>query len=364
LKRIDELSERCPRVPTDRIMSFTGFSRSQLYQWKEGEQLERKERAQKVVPETTVENAAGVIATFPHLGGRKGQAYMLYHQQGYISTKGYEGIKKNVKRLIGQEVSRRELLSGRESFEHVRPEKPGEIWAEDFTDVTVEASTFKVAVLLDTFNEFYLGVAADSRATAGLVARPVDQALAGNGGKGPEKFLLSDNGSQYISDAHQQLLTSAEIVQRRIPACVPQYNGCAEGGMRDLKSIFYNVWERRKRERADEGKNLHERVEAALEETVFLLNEAIPRPSLGGVTPADVHQGRKEAKQAEIRSYTESERARRDVPPWKRTYWEVLKSGVKLEQMSSGELMTKLAFFCRRPLRRIARRNRNRECVG
>jgi transposase InsO family protein len=361
LKKIDELSERYKRVSEYIIMSKACFSRSQLYRWKEGEQLERKERARKAVPESTVENAAAVIATFPHLGGCKGQAYMLYHQLGYLSMKGYDGIKKKVKRLIGQEISRRKLLPGRECFEHVRPVKPGEIWAEDFTEVVVERTTFKLAVLLDIFDEYYLGAAAASRATASLVARPIDQALEKNDGKGPEKFLLSDNGSQYISEDHQTLLSSAEIVQRRIPACVPQYNGCVEGGMRDLKSIFYNVWERRAREGADEEKNLLERVQAALEETVFIMNEAIPRPALGGVTPADVHNGRKEAKREEVRTYREEE-SRRDVPPWTRNYWEVLKSGIKAEEMSSGELLIKLAFFGRRPLRRIARRNR--ECVG
>jgi transposase InsO family protein len=226
----------------------------------------------------------------------------------------------------------------------------------------VEGKTFKLAVVLDTFDEYYLGATAALRATASLVAQPIDQALKQNEGKGPEKFLLSDNGSQYLSEDHQRLLTSAEIIQRRIPSCVPQYNGCVEGGMRDLKSIFYNVWERRAREGADEEKTLLFQVKAALEETVFLLNEAIPRPSLGGVTPADVHNGRKEAKREEIRLYCENERSRQDVPPWKRNYWEVLKSGLKVEEMTSGELLTKLAFFCRRPLRRIARRNL--ECVG
>ena len=38
--------------------------------------------------------------------------------------------------------------------------------------------------------------------------------------------------------------------------------------MRELKSVFYNVWERRDREDADEEKSLLERVEAALSETV------------------------------------------------------------------------------------------------
>jgi len=189
--------------------------------------MERKARGRKAVPEGTVEAAAAVIAQFPHFGGRKGQAFMLYHELGFIGMRAYDLVKRNVKRLLSQEVSGRKLLPGREFYEHVRAEKPGEIWAEDFTEVTVEGRTFKGALLLDTYDTHYLGSAVDCRATAALVGRPVDQALEKTGGKGPEKFLLSDNGSQYISAAHGRLLTSAEIVQRRIPACVPQYKGYA-----------------------------------------------------------------------------------------------------------------------------------------
>lgn len=352
----------CRRITRDWVTSLTGISRSQLYCWRRGEGLERKERERKVVPEATVENAAVVVVRFPHFGGRKGQAFMLYHGLGYIGMRAYDRIKRNVKRLLSQAVSQRGLLPRREFYEHVRAEKVGEIWAEDFTDVAVEGSTFKAALLLDTYDSYYLGSAVDSRATAALVRRPVDQALEKTGGKGPEKFLLSDNGSQYISAAHGRLLTSAEIVQRRIPACVPQYNGCVEGGMRELKSVFYNVWERRVREGTDEAKSLLERVEAALAEAVLLMNEEIPRPSLGGVTPADVHSGRWEVKRQEIQAYREKESSGRDVPPWTRSYWEVLKSAVNVAQMTSSELLTKLAFFCPSPLRRIARRNR--ECAG
>jgi transposase InsO family protein len=305
-----------------------------------------------------VEKAAAVVARFPHFGGRKGQAYMLYHELGFIGMRAYDQIKRNVKRLFSQEVSRRKLLPGREYYEHVRAEKPGQIWAEDFTDVTVEGRAFKVAVLLDTYDSYYLGAAAESRATAALVGRPVEEALGKTGGKGPEKFLLSDNGSQYISEAHEQLLTSAEIVQRRIPACVPQYNGCVEGGMRELKSVFYNVWERRVREHADEEKSILERVEAALSETVRLMNDEIPRPSLGGVTPADVHTGNREAKRQQIQAYRARESSKCNVPPWSRDYWDVLSSAVAVAQMTGSELLTKLAFFCANPLRRIARRNR------
>jgi transposase InsO family protein len=327
-----------------------------------GQQLERKERCSKPLPEETVENAASVIGSFPHFGGRKGQAYMLYHQLGLVGEKAYHRIKKNVRRLLVEEMERRELFAEKTFYEHIRPESVGEIWAEDFTDLVVEGCTFKLALVQDVFDQYYLGAAVGVRATAGLVGRPVDQALQCNGGRGPQKFLLSDNGSQYRSSKHEQLLSSAEIVQRRIPTCVPQYNGSAEGGMREFKSVFYNVWERRKREGTDEEKSLVVQVRAAVTETMSLLNETIPRPCLGGVTPADVHHGRKEIKQKEVREYREAEEARGAVAPWQRKYWDVLKSGLGLAQMTSGELITKLSFFGRRPLRRIGRYNR--KCVG
>ena len=362
MSKVEEMARVCTRLSRDRIMEHTCHSRSQLYRWLRGEELERKERERKRMPEETVENAAMVIGMLPHMGGCKGQAYLLYHKLGYIGMKAYERIKVNVKRLVGQEVARRKLLFDRSVYEHVRAEKVGEIWAEDFTDLVVEGYSFKLALVLDTFDQYYLGWAVDFRATAALVGHPVEQALKESAGAGPKKFLLSDNGAQYISSKHDRLLKSADIVQRRIPACVPQYNGVVEGGMREFKSVFYNVWEREKREGANEGKSLIERVRGAVGTTALLLNEGIPRPSLGGVTPSDVHYGRKEAKQTEVTQYQHTEESRRDIPPWKRSYWEILSSGLQADRMSDGELLTKLAFFCRRPLRRIARRNR--ECVG
>lgn len=344
-------------------MNQTCFSRSQLYRWLEGRQLERKQRSRKTLPEQTVENAAKVIGTYPQFSGRKGQDYMLYHELGLIGEKAYDRIKRNVRPLLLEEAARRELFGEQSLYEHIRPQKTGEIWAEDFTQVVVEGHSFELALLLDVFDHYYLGMAVGRVATAALVGRPVDQALTANGGRGPEKFLLSDNGRQYLAEQHGELLTSAEIVHRRIPSCVPQYNGSAEGGMRAFKSVFYNVWERRKREWADEGKNLLQRVELAASESMAQLNDTIPRPCLGGVTPADVHFGRQAIEQQRLREYREAEeKAQRDVAPWQRSYREVLKSGLGLEEMTSGELLTKLAFFARKPLRRIAQRNR--ETVG
>ncbi len=353
---IDRLRTSCPLLRLEEICAGCRHSLSQIYQWRQAVS-DRKKRKPKVLAEQTVENAAEVIAAYPHFSGRKGQAYMLYHELGFIGMKAYDGIKKNVKRLLCQEASTRQDGPGKEYYEHVRPTGIDEIWAEDFTELRVCGVAFKAALLIDVFSQYLLGVSVAMRATAALVAEPVNQALAFNNGQGPAKFLLSDNGKQYISEEHGRLLDSVEIVQKRIPSCKPQYNGAVECGGKEFKNIFYNIWERREREGSDKEKNLTERVRLAVVETAGILNHEIPRPSLDGVAPVDVQQGREVARKAEVERYREGELAKKDPPPWKRKYWDVLKTGVGTSMMNTKELLTKLAFFFPRPLRRIAQLN-------
>lgn len=221
IELLDHIHQNCQRVPLRRIISQCVFSRSQIYEWRRGVQ-ERKQREPKMFPEKTVENAVAVIMNYPHMGGRKGQVYMLYHRLGYISTKVYDQVKKSVKRLLFQEVTNRGLLPPRTRYEHKRPERIGQIWAEDFTEVIVYGQTFKASLLIDVASQYYLGVAVSKWANAALVEKPVNQALAKNGGNGPKEFLLSDNGSPYVSDEHGKLLDKADIVHKRIPPlCSP-----------------------------------------------------------------------------------------------------------------------------------------------
>ena len=95
---------------------------------------------------------------------------------------------------------------------------------------------------------------------------------------------------------------------------------------------------------------------AALSETFQILNEEMPRPFLGGVTPADVHFGRDASVKERIQNRT-AKASDEPVPPWRRTFLEVLQAGVRAWDMSTRELQTKLAFFGLRPLRRIAALN-------
>jgi transposase InsO family protein len=332
-----------------------GFSRSQLHEWHRGVRP-RKPRETKTIREETAEQAVDVMMSYPHFSGRKGQAYMLYHRLGYVSMNGYDQLKKSVKRLVSQEVSNRGLLPRRTRYEHVKPQKVGQIWAEDFTELTVYGERFKFGVLIDVADQYYLGSCVEKRANVALVDKPVQQALAANGGKGPGQFLLSDNGSVYVSDHHGNLLDKADIVHKRIPACRPQYNGAVECGIKEFKNVFYNVWARREPEEADkEKRHLLLRVRQAAREAVILLNEEIPRPSLGGVTPADVHHGLGPDKIQANQSYREQELDKPDPPAWTRSYWEVVKEAMGLETRTGLEMLIKFCFFWPRPLRKIAK---------
>jgi len=344
----------CNRLSQEQVISKCQFSRSRIYEWRRGIQ-DRKPRERKVISEKTVENTVAVIMDYPHMGGSKGQAYMIYHRLGYISMKGYDGVKKSVKRLLFQEVSKRRLLPPRTRYEHERPQRIGQIWAEDFTELAVYGHTFKAGLLIDVASQYYLGVAVSKWANIAMVEEPVKQALEKNGGQGPEKFLLSDNGSPYISDEHGKFLDKAEIVHKRIPSCVPQYNGSVECGVKEFKNVFYNVWAKRESEGADKEKNLLSRVEAAVDETARLLNEVIPKPSLNGVTPDDLHKGISRSRIEANRQYLEHEKENEKGEQWKRNYWDVLKEAMGLKQMTALELMTKFCFFCPRPLRKITK---------
>lgn len=356
---IKSLQSRFPYLSLRQIYTDCIHSSSQLYKWRRDVLLDRKVRDPKSLEEQVIENAAELIATYPHFGGVKGQAYMLYHGLGLIGQKAYGSIKKNIKRVLCQEVSqRKDLPAGSAAYEHIRPEEIGQIWAEDFTEIRLDGISFKLALLIDVFSQYILGWALARRATASLVAIPVIHALAANGNKPPEKFLLEDNGTQYVSESHACLLDAHQIVARHVPAYTPQYNGAVECGGKEFKNVFYNVWERQNRTEADKEKTLDARAQLAATQCVHLLNEAIPRPALGGVTPADVQHGRKTQRQAQINQYHQEQEAKGPPPPLSRPFWDVLKGGVKADLMSSKELLTKLAFFGMRPLRQVAKLNR------
>lgn len=341
------------------------YSRSQLYEWLNHGVRERKVRECKPVCESVVKRAIEVIWKYPHFGAPKGQCYLIYHQMGYIPQYLYKSLKKMMKRLVFQEVSNRELLPERTSYEHERAGKPGEIWAEDFTYLRVWGKKFYAALVIDVALPHYLGAWGSIRPDDEMVEAPVKQALKLTGGKGPERFLISDNGPQYVRTRHGDFLNKLDIIQKRIPSCKPEYNGSIECGIKEFKNVFYNVWA--KFEESDlkglEEDQLLVCVQLAIDETMRRMNEEIPRPSLKGVTPVDVLKGIAEERREINRKYLEKEQESKEViEPWNRKDWGFIKKHLFKGTISNLELMTKFCFFLKRPLRKLA--NLGWESVG
>lgn len=281
---------------------------------------------------------------------------MIYHQLGYIPRHVYKSVKKIVKRLVFQEVSNRRLLPERTSYTHERPQHPGEIWAEDFTQIRVCGKKFYTALVIDVAMTYYLGATASMRADDVMVQAPVVQALELTGGEGPKCFLLSDNGAQYVSTRHGDFLNKLDIIQKRIPACKPEYNGSVECGIKEFKNVFYNVWANVEE---SDVKDLEEDellvcVQVVIDETIRRMNEEIPRPCLKGVTPTDVFNGVDRQRSEINRTYLEKEQEKKEVSqPWDRKNWDFVKSQLFKRNISNRELMIKFCFFLKRPLRKL-----------
>lgn len=340
------------------LIKESSYSKTQFYRWLKHGVHERKDRECKPVNESVVKGAINVIRKYPHFGASKGQCYMIYHQLGYIPQHLYKNLKKIVRRLVFQEVSNRQLLPARTSYQHERPENPGEIWAEDFTHLRVCGEKFYAALVIDVAMPYYLGATASIRSDDKMVQAPVDQALKITDGKGPERFLISDNGSQYVSAKHGGLLDKLDIIHKRIPACKPEYNGSIECGIKEFKNVFYNVWAKIKKPSLKDipKDKLLVYVQWAINETIRRMNEEIPRPSLKGVTPQDVLKGIALERREINRKYLETEQQNQEViAPWNRKNWGFVKKHLFNGTINNIELMTTFCFFLKRPLRKLAK---------
>jgi transposase InsO family protein len=345
------------------LIEASRHSKSVFYEWLQGVN-ERKKRAVKLIGEDVAINTMNVILEYPHFGGTKGQQYMIYHRLGYIGRHAYQNLKKVIGRVLFQEVYRRDLLPKLTVYEHERPESICEIWAEDFTKVTVIGCTFPVALVIDVFNTKYLGYAVSEREDSdSLVREPVEMALAANNQRGPEKFLLKDNGIQYASTEHGDLLAKHEIISKSIPACKPYYNGTIECGNKDFKSVFYNTiagydltrFKEVDFNNSDEKKKLLELVQKAVKEAVDVLNSEIPRPVLGGVTPDDVQYKIDKRSRKYNDEYIKKEQMKEKVERWSKSKWELAKDVIAFKGLSNKQMLIKHYYSQKNPLRRISK---------
>jgi transposase InsO family protein len=337
-----------------------GFSKSQMYEWRQ-EIRERLPRETKGIPEETVINATSVVWKYPFLGGLKGGLFMVYHRLGLISRHNYDYVRNIVKKIVTHEVLDRALIPDKEKYFHEKPAKIGEIWAEDFTMINVEMQYFFISLVIDVKSSFYLGEEVNRIPDDFLVASPVIQALKKNNGNPPDKFILSDNGKQYLGIEHTDLLDSKNILHKLIPPSTPKYNGTMECGVKQFKNVFYNVWYEKYHD-ADKEKNLLKKVRAAVKETSHIMNCILPRPVLGGVTPNDVHEDIFLEKIQANTEYCLKEDERKENLINRKDFWKVVKNAIALKNVDDFKLLTKFNFFCKKPLRCMTKLGR--EVVG
>ena len=309
----------CTHLSGERVMELSEVVTSQIYQWMNGP-AERKPRIKKKVSVEVVEKAVQVILDYPHWGGKKGRIYMLYHRMALIAEKVYQWVKVAVGWCISGEMKERKLLPEKSSYSHQAPLQVGDVWSADFTDVRVEGVIFYISAVRDDRSLFFLGHEASLGAGQELVLSPLRQSLALTEGKGPKEFLITDRGSQYRCDGYEVALEQAGIKHRLIPPGEPWFNGVAENGMKTLKYHFYRRWYGKQQSQQDSEETagpasqnkqelLHQ-VRACVKDVIEELNAVIPCPSLGGVTPQDVHLGIAQEKLSQIRSYMEQEKER------------------------------------------------------
>lgn len=358
-----KLQESVEHLTNHELIETIQHSKSVLYEWLQGIG-ERKKRPVKLIAEDVAINAMNVILEYPHFGGKKGQQYMIYHRLGYIGRHAYQNLKKAVSRVLFQEVYRLGLLPKPTLYEHERPESIGEIWAEDFIKVSIIGCVFSIALVIDVFNTEYLGYAASTREDSDVLVRePVEMALEANNQCGPKKFLLKDNGSQYASTKHGDLLAKHEIISKSIPACKPYYNGTIECGNKDFKSVFYNIiagydlteFKGVDLNNSDEKKNLLQLVQKAVKEAVDVLNSEIPRPVLAGVTPDDVHHKIDKQSRKYNDQYIKKEQMKEKVERWSKSKWELAKDVLNFKGLSNKQMLIKHYYFQKNPLRRISK---------
>ena len=134
-------------------------------------------------------------------------------------------------------------------------------------------------------------------------------------------------------------------MHRRIPASKPWYNGAVECGIKEFKNLFYCLWrEHGMPQSADEENDLLLRVKRVVKLTQCCMNEDMPRPTLGGVTPGARRSNQERETISENRRYQEQQE-RKEVKPWQKTALDLAREAVAASPLSNLRIMTDFCFF-------------------
>jgi len=119
-------------------------------------------------------------------------------------------------------------------------DRVNEVWAIDFLYIKILGCLYTICVVYDPFNQGYLAIEVSETATAELAKMSVRKAIEYAKTK-PKRFILSDNGKQFISLSYREFLDMLRVAPQTIPVGKPWYNGALESGNRDLRKVIYTV---------------------------------------------------------------------------------------------------------------------------
>ena len=213
--------------------------------------LRERFKRESVIPSKDIRSAIELVIQYPFLGGEKGALKLLQSQKALIGRTVYKEIKELTKKLAERELHKRKEVSELEKnqkmrekeenlFEKVVTTKNNEVWAIDYLYVKFLGCLYTVCVVYDIFNQGYLAIEVGEIATAALAERAVRNAVNHAKTK-PKRFILSDNGKQFISISYREFLEQLRVTPQTIPAGKPWYNGALESGNRDLRKVIYTV---------------------------------------------------------------------------------------------------------------------------
>lgn len=208
-------------------------------------------KRESTIPAEDIRGAIELIIQYPFLGGEKGSLKLLQSQKALIGMTVYKEIKELTKGLSEMELHKRqeesELEKNRKmrekeesSMQKVVTTRNNEVWAIDYLFIKILGCLFTICVVYDPFNQGYLAIEVSETATAELAKRAVRKAIKYAKTK-PKRFILSDNGKQFISLSYREFLDMLRIAPQTIPVGKPWYNGALESGNRDLRKVIYTV---------------------------------------------------------------------------------------------------------------------------
>jgi putative transposase len=201
--------------PVDVLCRILDVSRSGYYAWRERPESKRSQRQRELVEEMK-------------------SIHQEYRKDSYGSPRMHKELVKRGRKVCentiaelmrsrGMKASTTKKFRQTTDSNHSHPvaenllnqafdrEKPDQVWVADLTYVSTREGWLYLACVLDLYSRKIVGWSMSSRMTKELVLSAMEMALLR---RRPEADLMhhSDRGSQYASEAFQQLLQDENIV--------------------------------------------------------------------------------------------------------------------------------------------------------